>query len=141
MDLESLSDKKLDPLDRLPTGVPVEGEDIYALTDREVFHRVWRRSIKEVVYYGLGFLFILAVGYFYHDGAKDLTYLYLLGSVILTLIVLFVLLTTIVLVVGRLFSKRFPHQTRYDIGAAVVRSVELIIIVLGAYFLYFRYVK
>ena len=122
-------------------GTPTEQEDIYALSDKEVFRRACRVSLKGVVYYGLTLLFIWIVGQFYVTGARYLTWLFLLGVAVGTVMVLIVAGTTIFLLVSRLFTKQAPPQSRYDLGLAGVRLAELAILLLYARFLFVRFVR
>lgn len=122
-------------------GAPTIPEDIHALSDKEVFHRAWRVSLKSVIAYGLTLVVIWLVGQFYLTGAKYLTWLFLLSVVVATVMVLIVVGTTLFLLVSRLFTKHAPVQSRYDLGLAAMRLVELAIIFSYARFLFVRFIR
>lgn len=122
-------------------GAPAITEDIHSLSDKEVFHRAWRISLKGAIYYGLSFVVIWVVGQFSANGAKYLSYLFLLGVLVATVMVLFVAGTTVLLLVSRVFTKEAPRQSRYDLGLAGVRLAELAIILSFGWFLFVRFVR
>ena len=122
-------------------GAPTIPEDIHSLSDKEVFHRAWRVSLKGVVAYTLSFVVIWVVGQFYLTGAKYLTWLFLISVVVATVMVLIVAGTTLFLLVSRLFTIHAPPQSRYDLGLAGVRLVELAIIFFYARFLFVRFIR
>ncbi len=122
-------------------GTPTIPEDIHSLTDKEVFHRASRVSLKGVIAYTVSLVVIWIVGQFYQTGAKYLTWLFLLSAVVATVMVLIVGGTTLFLLVSRLFTKHAPPQSRYDLGLAVVRLVELAIILFYARFLFVRFIR
>ena len=122
-------------------GTPTIPEDIHSLTDKEVFHRAWRVSLRSTIAYALTFVVTWVVGQFYLTGAKYLTYLFLVGLLVATVMALFVVGTTLLLLTSRLFTKKAPRQSRYDLGLAGVRLVELAIIFSFGWFLFVRFVR
>ncbi len=93
-----------------------ENEDIYALSDKEVFHRVVAGSTKKVLGSAVFFLLILAVAHFYRDGAVDLSWLALVAFAIDILVVVWVTILQVALLVARVWNDKVPRQTGYDIG-------------------------
>ncbi|SRR5258706_9098063 len=116
-------------------------EDIYALTDKEVFHRVVAGSTKKVLGSAVFFLLILAVARFYRDGAVDLSWLALVAFAIDALVVVWATILQVALLIARVWSDKIPRQTGYDIGATLVRLIELTILVILSWLLYARFIR
>ena len=116
-------------------------EDIYALTDKEVFHRVVAGSTKKVLGSAVFFLLILAVARFYRDGAVDLSWLALVAFAIDALVVVWATILQVALLIARVWSDKIPRQTGYDIGATLVRLIELTILVILSWLLYVRFIR
>jgi len=114
--------------------------DVDALSDKEVFRRLVPASIKKVfgalVLFGLTFL----SAHFYPSWTYDLCTLALFLFVIDILIVAWGTLLAVALFIPGLKSDKHP-QTKYDIGASLVRLVEGAIVFACGYTLYTHFLK
>ena len=113
-------------------------ENIYALSDKEVFQRVVPASIKKVcasvALVGITFL----TAHFFRNFAFDLSWLFLVCFAIDILIVATLLESALIILQ---FKSDIARRTKYDIGASLVRVAEGGIIFVCGYTLYTHFIK
>jgi large-conductance mechanosensitive channel len=115
-------------------------ENIYALTDKEVFQRVVPASIKKA----LGSIALVALtflaGKLSRSFATYLSWLFLFCFAIDFLIVAWSTFMQLVLIVLQSWSEK-ARQTKYDIGASLARVVEGAIVFGCGYVLYVHFIR
>jgi hypothetical protein len=110
--------------------------DIYALSDREVFRRVVPASIKKVCaslgLFGLTFLTARFLPSWTFDVCTFALFCFAIDIVIVA--------WGTILAIALFFVPKH-RQTKYDIGASLVRFAEGCILIFLGYELYFRFLR